>query len=56
MLKLWAEEMHAPGSNGGGYAGGNLIAVLITSRARWSRGHRGNQVISSTVWRRSIAW
>ena len=41
MLKLWAEEMHAPGSNGGGYAGGNLIAMLIASKGEVVRGHRG---------------
>lgn len=38
MLKLWAEEMHAPGSNGGGYAGGNLIAMLIASKGEVVRG------------------
>lgn len=49
MLKLWAEEMHAPGSNGGGYAGGNLIAMLIASKGEVVRGHRGSRVILDRV-------
>lgn len=49
MLKLWAEEMHAPGSNGGGYAGGNLIAMLIASKGAVVRGHRGSRVILDRV-------
>ncbi|HBO1304925.1 TPA: hypothetical protein NHP29_001698 [Pseudomonas aeruginosa] len=49
MLKLWAEEMHAPGSNGGGYAGGNLIAMLIASKGELVRGHRGSRVILDRV-------
>ncbi len=49
MLKLWAEELHAPGSNGGGYAGGNLIAMLIASKGEVVRGHRGSRVILDRV-------
>lgn len=49
MLKLWAEEMHNPGSAGGGYAGGNLLAMMMANRGEMIRGTRGSKVLLDRV-------
>lgn len=45
MLKLWAEEMHAPGIGGGGFGGGNMIAMLMATKGELIRGTRGSRVL-----------
>ncbi|MCY1398868.1 hypothetical protein D9M71_139110 [compost metagenome] len=45
MLKLWAEELHAPGVAGGGYGGGNLIAMLMATKGELIRGTRGSRIL-----------
>ncbi|MDU4251966.1 hypothetical protein [Pseudomonas sp.] len=49
MLKLWAEEMHNPGSAGDGYAGGNLLAMMMANKGEMIRGTRGSKVILDRV-------
>ncbi|KAF1071011.1 MAG: hypothetical protein GAK45_00626 [Pseudomonas citronellolis] len=49
MLKLWAEEMHSPGAAGGGYSGGNLLAMMMANRGEMIRGTRGSKVLLDRV-------
>ncbi|MEL7941035.1 hypothetical protein [Pseudomonas delhiensis] len=49
MLRLWAEEMHSPGVAGGGYAGGNLLALMIANKGEMIRGTRGSRVLLDRV-------
>lgn len=45
MLKLWAEELDSPGLGGGGFGGGNIIAMLIATKGELIRGTRGSRVL-----------